>query len=278
MQAIINHLIQLQELALTRDERRTAGRPQKELAPLDENISTMAAELPTPVRSMYARLFKKDHTVICPVSEGYCSGCGLKFPISLVQEVKLSKEMKNCPSCSRYLYVPASAPRRVGKAPRRSAPRKVGIARFSSPALVVARLSATDRDGAIRELADAMQDNGFVDDADGLYEAALRRESIASTAMEHGLAFPHVRGVEGGGLALALGISKKGIKFDSGRTLTRIIFFIAIPTAASAFYLKLLSGLAETFSSKDVRDKLLAQKDADSTWDVLVKATRKTIK
>ena len=34
-----------------------------------------------------------------------------------------------------------------------------------------------------------------------------------STAVDNAIAFPHVRGVEGGALNLALGVSKKGIKF-----------------------------------------------------------------
>jgi len=86
-----------------------------------------------------------------------------------------------------------------------------------------------------------------VDKADKLIEAALRREAILSTAVDHGLAFPHVRNVEGGGLTLAMGITAKPIQWTmDGEPATRMVFFMAIPTAASAFYLKLLSGLMET--------------------------------
>ena len=61
-----------------------------------------------------------------------------------------------------------------------------------------------------------------------LIEEALRREAILSTAVDHGLAFPHVRGVEGGGLALALGVSEKGIDFGGlAKSKTRLVFFIA---------------------------------------------------
>ena len=60
---------------------------------------------------------------------------------------------------------------------------------------------ATTRDDAIREMALQMQKAGFIDDADKLVNAALQREAMASTALDHGLAFPHVRGVVGGGRA-----------------------------------------------------------------------------
>ena len=100
-----------------------------------------------------------------------------------------------------------------------------------------------------------------------------------STAVGNGLAFPHVRSVEGGGLALALGISRKGVIFDGpdGKTV-KMIFFLAIPTAASAFYLKLLSGLTTTFADPEARKALMAEKEQEKVWKALVKATRATIK
>ncbi|MEI6516062.1 MAG: PTS sugar transporter subunit IIA, partial [bacterium] len=119
---------------------------------------------------------------------------------------------------------------------------------------------------------------GFVDDADKLVEAALKREAIVSTALEHSLAFPHVRGVEGGGLTLGMGISSKGIKFDGhDKGLTKIIFFLVIPTAASAFYLKVLAGLAETFSDAEARKALMAEESPEKVWKALIKLTKKTI-
>ena len=124
------------------------------------------------------------------------------------------------------------------------------------------RLEATDKEGVIREMAAKLDQEGFVDKADRLIEEALRREAILSTAVEHGLAFPHVRNVEGGGVTFAVGIHRKGVAFDGPEgKLNRIVFFIVIPTAASAFYLKLLAGLAETFMKPEARKDLMAEKD-----------------
>lgn len=118
-----------------------------------------------------------------------------------------------------------------------------------------------------------------MEDADQLLELAMQREAIVSTAVDSGMAFPHVRGVEGGGLSMMLGIHKKGIHFGGpGRTLTRIFFFMVIPTATSAFYLKLISGLSQTFREKEVREELLAAQTEEELWKVLVRRTRKVIK
>ena len=136
----------------------------------------------------------------------------------------------------------------------------------------------TDKQAVICELASKMADEGYIDDGEKLIEEALRREAILSTAVAHGLAFPHARGIEGGGLTLALGLSRKGVKFDGEAGKTRMVFFMAIPIAASAFYLKLLAGLAETFAVDESRAALLEAKDAKALWKTLNKLTRKTIK
>ena len=95
--------------------------------------------------------------------------------------------------------------------------------------------------------------------------------------MEHGLAFPHVRGVEGGGLTLAMGTSEQGIPFDPDHTSTIICFFV-IPTAVSAFYLRLMAGLTETFLKAQNRTALMAATAPEQLWKALTKATRYTIK
>jgi len=155
---------------------------------------------------------------------------------------------------------------------------RAGIARFSSRELMFPRIEAEDRDDAISELIQLMAAKGFVENPENLLAAALRRESIISTSLEHGLAFPHVRGVEGGGLTFSLGLKKQGLKFDRSKgRLTRIIFFIVIPSAASVFYLQLLSGFIGTFREDSARKKLLACKTSEEMWTTLNTLTQKTI-
>lgn len=277
MNPIINHLIQLQELTLIRAEQK-AQRHDDRLEQLDTSIQSFTAQLPEDTRQLVARLQKRDAIVIVPVSNSVCAGCGMKLSTSLVQSVRSGSAIQSCPTCTRMLYFPESPLRRLGEPPRRTGPRKVGISRFSSQSLMIPSMKAVERDEAIAELVSKMQQEGFVDNAGRLVEEALRREAIVSTAVEHGLAFPHVRGVEGGGLTLAMGTSRKGVKFGgAGRKLTRILFFIVIPTAASAFYLKLLSGLTEAFRTDEARDALAAEDSPEKLWKTLVRLTRSTI-
>lgn len=276
MQSLINHLLQLQDLVLILDEHRATG-DGSHLSRLSQNVEDMTDRLPTQVKGFVQRLLKKDHIVMAPVHNGSCAICGIRLPISQVQAVRQGRDLQTCPSCARILYEAPDAARWVGEVHSRSEPRKAGIARFSAASLMLPNMTAKNRDDAILELANAMQDARFVDDAGKLVTAAMERENILSTGMENGLAFPHVRGVEGGGLTLALGTSPEGIRFDEEH-VANIICFLTIPTAVSAFYLRLVGGLAETFSKEQNRTAIMGAKDPDALWKALTKVTRYTIK
>lgn len=275
---LINHLLQLQDFIFARDQQQTSM-PGSKLTQLDASIESLLNDLPVDVRGHFEKTWKKAGLAIVPISKGNCSACGMMIPVSQVHAVHAADALYQCPSCARYLYFPDSAPRRIAAQKRlRSEPAQVGIARFSSPALMMPKLKAAGRDEALEQICLMMEKQKFVDHGNRLYEEAVRREVITSTAVDQGLAFPHVRGVEGGGLSLALATIPKGVKFSDGvKSTTKIIFFMSIPTAASAFYLKLLSGLTKTFRDEDAREILLKAETQEELWKALVKATRATI-
>jgi mannitol/fructose-specific phosphotransferase system IIA component (Ntr-type) len=245
---------------------------------LDQSIDALVDKLEPQPKALYQRLYKKDHIVMSPMVNGCCAVCGMRLPISQVQQVRLAKTIQTCSSCGRMLFnEDVDAPRSTVEPPTRGEPRKTGISRFSAEELMLCDLKSTTAEGAIRELANAMVANRFVSNADALVTAAMERESILSTAMGDGLAFPHVRGVEGGGLTIALGISKNGIVYDDSGTKVKFIFFSVIPVAVSAFYLRLMSGLTDAFAKKANRDMLAAAKTPTELWKALTKTTRTTI-
>ena len=277
MKSQLNILNQLQELVLTRDEHHRIG-DGSHMDSLDQSIDTLVDKLEPQPKALYQRLYKKDHIVMSPMVNGCCAVCGMRLPISQVQQVRFAKTIQTCSSCGRMLFnEDEAAPRSTVEPPARGEPRKTGISRFSAEELMICDLKSTTPEGAIRELAEAMVANRFVSNADALVAAAMERESILSTAMGNGLAFPHVRGVEGGGLTMALGVSKAGIAYDDSGTTVNFIFFSVIPVAVSAFYLRLMSGLTDAFSKKANRDLLAAAKTPTELWKALTKTTRSTI-
>ena len=274
----INLLNQLQELVFTRDELHQAG-DWSHTDALDRAIDDLSAKLDPQPRALYQRLYKKSHIVMAPMSDGCCAGCGMRLPISQVQQVRMAKTLQTCSSCGRMLYnEEEDAPRYIGEKPTRGEPRKTGISRFSAEELMVCDLKGDTTEAVIGELAQAMSDNRFVSNPAALVEAAMERESVLSTAASNGLAFPHVRGVEGGGLTLALGVSKKGFKYDAAGTIVHLVFFSVIPVAVSPFYMRLMSVLAEAFSKETNRTALLsAAKSPAELWKAFMKTTRHAV-
>jgi len=275
---LINQLIQLQELVVANMQKKVAM-PKARLEELEKSIMALGSDLPQQVKSHFNRLLAKHPEAIVPVSSGTCAGCGMALTKSLVQSVHKAEQMNRCPNCARFLYYPEQLIERERTSRVYGEARKTGIGRFTSPELMMVSLKGATPEEVLGEICARMAEEGFVEDDKHLLDLALQREAIVSTAVDNGLAFPHVRGVEGGGLSIVVGIHRKGVKFGGpGRTLSRIFFFTAIPTATSAFYLKLLSGLSRIFREKEPREALLAAKTEDDLWKALIKATKKMIK
>ncbi|MCR5414233.1 MAG: PTS sugar transporter subunit IIA [Kiritimatiellae bacterium] len=275
MKSQINTLRQLQELVLTRDEHHQTGDGSR-IDSLNDSIFALQDKLEPQVAALYDRLYKKSHIVIAAMSNGCCSVCGMQVPIAQSQQVKLAQHLVTCSSCGRILFASASEDaHNIAEKPDRDDP-KTGISRFSAEELMMVDLPGSSKAEAIAALAGLMEKNHFVKNADSLVTAAMDREAILSTAVGGGLAFPHVRGVEGGGLTIAVGVSRKGVDWD-GETVN-VVFLSAIPVAVSAFYLRLMSGIVQSFSKKENIDTLISSPDQATLWKALVKATRHTVK
>lgn len=273
MKSQINIMRQLQELVLTRDEHHQTG-DGSHLDQLNDSINELQQKLVPQAAALYDRLYKKNHIVLAAMSNGCCSACGMQVPIAQSQQIRQAQHLVTCSSCGRMLFADeADAAHNVAE---RFDEPKTGISRFSDSTLMVADLGAVSREEAISRLAQVMEDGKFITNADSLVSAAMDREAVLSTAMDGGVALPHVRGVEGGALTLAIGVSKEGIDW-AGETV-HIVCLSAIPVAVSAFYLRLVSGLAQAFAKKDSRDNILKSADSQALWKAVVKATRTTIR
>ena len=275
MKSQINIMRQLQELVLTRDEHFQTG-DGSHLDKLNDAIFELQDKLQPQIAGIYERLYKKSHITLAAMSNGCCSVCGMQVPIAQAQQVRLGQHLVTCSSCGRILFAgdPDEA-RNVAEKPDRDDDRS-GISRFSAEELMIPKMKSTTAADAITELAHAMEKGKFIANADALVTAALEREGVLSTAMGNGLAFPHVRGVEGGGLTLAVGVSENGIDWNGANV--NVVILSAIPVAVSAFYLRLMGGLVQALSKNDAVDMLKSANDKASLWKAMVKVTRHTVK
>ncbi len=275
MKSQINTLRQLQELVLTRDEHNQTG-DGSHLDALNDSIDALQQKLDPQVAGIYSRLYKKSHIVISAMTNTCCAVCGMQVPKAQAQQVLIGQHLVTCSSCGRILFAAGDDDvQNTSEAPDRDNP-KTGISRFSAPELMVCDMGKITREEAIAKLALAMEKHGFISSSENLTTAAIEREGVLSTAMEGGLAFPHVRGVEGGGLTLAMGVSKEGIDWDGEKV--NVVFLSAIPVAVSAFYLRLMGGLAQSFEKEANREAVIEAADSAALWKALQKTTSKTVK
>jgi len=100
-----------------------------------------------------------------------------------------------------------------------------------------------------------------------VYDALFAREKMGSTGLGLGIAIPHgrIKGLtETHGAFFRLA---SPVQFDApdGQPVG-LIFVLLVPEAATEHHLQLLSELAQMFSDKGFREKLMAAPDAASVY------------
>jgi mannitol/fructose-specific phosphotransferase system IIA component (Ntr-type) len=266
MKETLHRLIRLQELEFALTEQEAVGDEEGALA-LREQIDRSLEELPGSATALYRSLRMRSLAAVVPVRNGACSGCGFSLPTAQVGAITSSAELQQCRNCRRILYVRRESPDRGSSGP---IPRSVleGPARFSSADLMLPDLASPSADGALAEIVGRLVETGIAQDAERLLSLALDRERVASTALREGFAFPHVRGVEGGGMTFALGMRRDGMKFGARRRVAVVVFTI-IPAAASDLYLTLVRDLLLFLRDDPTRSRLLACTTAAGMWHLL---------
>jgi PTS system fructose-specific IIC component/PTS system nitrogen regulatory IIA component len=140
------------------------------------------------------------------------------------------------------------------------------------PEYIKVDMEAEDKDEAFEELVDYFCRADNSDAHDEILEAIVSREAKMSTGIHKGIAVPHgktkaVKTIHG-----ALGISKKGIQYDSldGEPVY-LLFMIISPMEDSEKYLRLLKHLAELVENPQFQIDLQAQKDQQSAHKIICK-------
>lgn len=103
-----------------------------------------------------------------------------------------------------------------------------------------------------------------------VFDSLFARERLGSTGLGHGVAIPHGR-IKG--LREAVGVLirlKAPILFDApdGKPVS-LLFVLLVPDQANDLHLQLLSELAQLFSSRVLREQLLAAPDAQTLHRLL---------
>lgn len=132
---------------------------------------------------------------------------------------------------------------------------------------IILDLQASDKKSAVVELVGCLQKTGKVKNAESVIEVVLEREKLGSTGIGQGVAIPHGKTDDVSEQSGVLGISKKGIEFNSlDGELVNIIFLLAGPIEVAGQHLKALSRISRLFKDKYLRQAI---KDAASVEEII---------
>lgn len=132
---------------------------------------------------------------------------------------------------------------------------------------IIIPLKSCDRDSVIREMVEHMNAASYVQNVKIVIKSVLIREKMGSTGLDKGIAIPHARTHEVSDLCIALGISSKGIEYNSldGKK-SKLFFMILAPPDQSSQHIKILSEIAVISKNPEM---LLNLHNANSIEDVL---------
>lgn len=150
------------------------------------------------------------------------------------------------------------------------------IADFLTASRIIPSLKATDKKGALKEMADWMAREDPALDARRLFDILLEREKISTTAIGEGVAIPHgkapgVKQVRG-----LLARSSQGVDFDSlDGGLTHLFFVLVAPEDSAADHLKALARISRLLKDSDFRLRLMKEKSGAEIFAVIKEEDQK---
>lgn len=144
--------------------------------------------------------------------------------------------------------------RKTGKASEKPS---VLISQYLSPKLITF-VHSNERDGALQEMIELLDQQKKLEDRQKFYEAILHREKLVSTGIGMGVAVPHAKLPEYDTFFIAIGIHQQGIAWDALDGMpVRLIFMIGGPDDKQTEYLQLLSRLTLAIKDSERRKKML---------------------
>lgn len=143
---------------------------------------------------------------------------------------------------------------------------------FLCPDAISSDLKAKDKEEIIDELVSLLISSGSIQKKhkQKVVEIILAREALGSTAIGQGIAIPHGKSDSVTDMVAGLGVSKKGVNFDSLDGEPAHIFFILIaPLDSAGPHLKALARVSRLLKDKYFRESLKSAKDQKDILELI---------
>ena len=144
------------------------------------------------------------------------------------------------------------------------------LTQILQPACVKVPLESKDKESAILELVELLNDNGLLSDKDVVLEAVLTREKTRSTGIGSGIAVPHGKCKAVKELVMAIGITNEPIDFASvDDKSVRIIILLVSPSDQTGPHIQALARISKLMLNEEFRQKLENVTTADEVYELL---------
>jgi fructose-specific phosphotransferase system IIA component len=132
------------------------------------------------------------------------------------------------------------------------------------PDCISLNLKGETKEAVLTELVDILAHRGKLDDRDLVLADIFQREKTMSTGMQHGIALPHAKtdGVQD--IAVAVGIKKEGIDFESlDGEKSRLFIMVVSPRKTSGPHIQFLAAIGGVLKDDVVREEVIAADDRE---------------
>jgi nitrogen PTS system EIIA component len=144
------------------------------------------------------------------------------------------------------------------------------ILEILAPERIMPDLQATNKRGALEELARSITDGLDGLSLQSVVEVLLDRERLGSTGIGDHIAIPHGKLPQLSQLKLAFGRSLKGVDFDSMDGKPSHLFFLLLaPVDSAGLHLKTLAKISRMLMSQPFRDSLMKAQGAEEIYRLI---------
>jgi PTS system nitrogen regulatory IIA component len=139
----------------------------------------------------------------------------------------------------------------------------------------IAFISETNKNDALRALAQVLSSDSRIKNADELLAAIYKREELMSTGIGLGIGVPHIRINSVEDIVMAVGITSAPVTdYESlDDEPIRIICMIAARSDQHPQHIKLLSAVSKLLKNTEIREKILSSKSEQEIFDIFTGKT-----
>ena len=123
---------------------------------------------------------------------------------------------------------------------------------------VTTNLRGETKEEILTEMVNILFNRGRLNYRDLVLKDVFEREKIMSSGMQHGIAIPHVKTDGVNEIAIAIGIKKEGMNFESiDEEKSKIFILIISPKKTSSPYIQLMVAISTVLQDENIREKMI---------------------